>query len=113
MLKQEIRRKITQNSILLENFGINDLAWNRNNAIKLINEIMTDKIGILGGDVYKLTSNRLESLYDNWSCEPKKDELEDAYYFRSKSESLKYIQNYPMQKDEEILFSITFTEHIN
>jgi hypothetical protein len=36
-----------------------------------------DKIGILGGDVYKLTSKRLEPLSDNWSCEPREEESEE------------------------------------
>ena len=112
MLNQEIKEKITQKSISLEKYGINDLAWTKGDAKSLINEIMKNKIGILGGDIYKLTSNRLEPLYDNWSCEPTSTESEEAYFFRSKSESLRYIENYSVQTEEEIIFSITFTEKI-
>jgi hypothetical protein len=110
MLKQKIKEKIVQKSISLERYGINDLAWSKEDAKNLINAIMKDKIGILGGDVYKLTPNRLEPLCDNWSCEPTKTESEEEYYFRSKSESLRYIENYPVQPEERIIFSITFTE---
>jgi hypothetical protein len=113
MLKQEIKEKISEKSISLDQYGINDLAWSKKDAISLIGTIMKDKIGILGGDVYKLTSNRLEPLYDNWSCEPTNVEPEDEYYFRSKSESLSYIENYPVQPGENIVFSITFTEKID
>lgn len=112
MLKQEIKDKITQKSISLEGYGINDLAWSKEDAKNLINEIMKDKVGILGGDVYKLTPKRLEPLSDNWSCEPKETESEEEYYSRSKSESLKYIENYPVEPEEKIIFSITFTEKI-
>lgn len=110
MLKQELREKIIQRSISLEKYGINDLAWSKENAQNLINSIMQDKIGILGGDVYKLTSDHLEPLYDSWFCEPATDESEKEYYFRSKFEALKYIENYPIQSEEKIIFSITFTE---
>jgi len=112
MLKQEIKDKITQKSISLEGYGINDLAWSKEDAKRLINEIMKDKIGILGGDVYKLTPKRLEPLSDNWVCEPMETESEEEYHSRSKFESLKYIENYPIEPDEKIIFSITFTEKI-
>lgn len=110
MLKQEIKEKITQKSISLEGYGLNDLAWTKEDAKNLINSIMKDRIGILGGDVYKLTLNRLEPLYDNWACEPAATESKEEYYSRSKSESLKYIENYPVQAEKNIVFSITFTE---
>jgi hypothetical protein len=112
MLKQEIKDKITEKSISLEGYGINDLAWSKEDAKSLINQIMKDKVGILGGDVYKLTPKRLEPLSDNWSCEPMETEPEEDYYSRSKSESLKYIENYPIEPEEKIIFSITFTEKI-
>ncbi|NGX38072.1 MAG: hypothetical protein K1000chlam2_01243 [Chlamydiae bacterium] len=112
MLKQKIKEKIIQKAISLEKYGINDLAWSKEDAKSLINAIMKDEIGILGGDVYKLTLNRLEPLCDNWSCEPIGTGSEEEYYSKSKSESLKYIENYPIQSGEEILFSITFTEKI-
>lgn len=111
-LKQEIQEKIIQKSISLEEYGFNDLAWNKEDAEDLIHEIMKDEIGILGGDVYKLTSSHLEPLPENWSCEPTEKDSEGEYYLRSKSESLKYIKNYPVQPEEKILFSITFTEKI-
>ena len=112
MLKQEIKEKITQKSISLEENGFSALAWNKEDAEDLIHEIMKDEIGILGGDVYQLTSTHLEPLPENWSCEPAEKESEGEFYLRSKSESLNYIKNYPIQPGEEILFSITFTEKI-
>ena len=83
--EQAIRDKILQNSISLEGYGINDLAWTKESAKKLINEIIDDEVGILGGDIYKLSHDRLEPLCDNWACEPNKTESDEEYYFRSKS----------------------------
>lgn len=110
MLKKEIKEKIMQNSISLEEFGLDDLAWSKKDATNLINSIMKDRIGVLGGDVYELRINHLKSLYDNWACEPSEEESEEEYYLRSKFETLKYIKNYPVQAGEGIVFSITFTE---
>lgn len=93
-------------AISLEKFGINDLAWDKENAKNL----MEDEIGILGGDVYKLTNKQLQPTYDNWSCEQKIPESLEDFYARSKKESLNYIYNYPVKDKENIVFSITFTE---
>jgi len=110
MMKHEIKEKITREAISLERYGLNDLAWNKEDAKFLIRAIMKDQIGILGGDVYKLTDNRLEALYDNWACDPIETESEEEYYLRSKTEALDYIENYSAQPGENIVFSITFTE---
>lgn len=112
MLKQEIKEKITHKSISLEKYGLNDLAWSKEDAEVLIHKIIKDEIGILGGDVYEVTSTHLEPISENWSCEPAERETEGEYYLRSKSESLKYITNYPIPSGEKILFSIIFTEKL-
>lgn len=91
---------------------MSDFAWTKEDAQTLIRAIMRDHIGILGGDVYKLNQDRLEPLYDNWSCEPVDTETEEEYYSRSKIESLNYIENYAIENEENIIFSITFTEKL-
>jgi hypothetical protein len=111
MIRQSVKEKIIVKSISLEKFGLNDLAWNKEDAKNLIQLIKDDNIGILGGDVYKLKSNHLESLGDNWYCETKKIESKEEYNTRSKAESLSYIEKYPIQ-EENIIFSITFTEEL-
>ncbi len=107
-----IKEEIIQKSISLERYGVNDLAWSKEDAQNLIESIMKDKVGILGGDVYKLASNRLEPLYDNWSCKPNQTESSEEYFLRSKTESLNFIENYPIQPEENVVFSITFTEEL-
>lgn len=110
MLKQEIQDKITKKSLSLEKFGLNDLAWNKEEAQNLIRAIMEDRIGILGGDVYRLDENHLEPLYDNWSCEQINKESKEEYFKRSKVESLNFIEKYLVKDGDNVLFSITFTE---
>ncbi len=112
MLKPEIKEKIIQKSISLEKYGLNDLAWSKEDAKNLVESIMKDRIGILGGDVYKLEANRIEPLDDNWACEPGQTESQEEFYMRSKVESLNYIENYPLREEKNIIFSITFTEKL-
>ncbi len=113
MLSQEIRRKIFQKSKSLEKYGLSDLTCDKEDAKGLIHAIMQEHIGILGGDVYKLQSDCLEPLSDNWSCEPTDMESEEEFYKRSKTQSLNYIENYPMKSGEKIIFSVTFTERLS
>ena len=68
IVNDKIKEKIIKKSISLEKYGINDLAWQKEDAQNLINSIMKDGVGILGGDVYKLTPHHLEPIYDNLSC---------------------------------------------
>lgn len=110
MIRDELRQKILKKSIPLEKFGINDFSWEKIDAIEMINLIQNEKIGILGGDVYRLEKDRLISTYDNWFFEPEAEESINSFNLRSKKESIKYIENYPIEPGEKILFAIVFTE---
>lgn len=112
VLKKEIFNMLMKKAISLEKYGLNDLAWKKEDALELIKSLMTDPIGVLGGDVYKINGDRLIPLYDNWSCDPNKNEGQKSHFQRSKFASIKYIENYPIHSNEEIVFSITFTEHL-
>lgn len=112
MLDPIVKEKILERAIYLDKYGLNDLAWTKEDAQTLIRAVMKDRIGILGGDLYQLNHGRVEPLYDNWSCEPRGNEEEEEYYSRSKIESLSYIDSYVTDGDKGILFSITFTEKL-
>ncbi|MCB1067109.1 MAG: hypothetical protein KDK56_02880 [Simkania sp.] len=108
----KISEKIKNASVSLEKYGLNELAWTKENAINLINSILNDKIAILGGDVYLLASGNIEPLYDNWYCEKVSFETQNEYFLRSKLEALQYIKNYPVKNDEKIIFVIVFSDAI-
>jgi len=113
MIKKEIQEKILKKAISLKEFGANDLTWEKESAKKLINLLMEDEIGILGGSVYKIDSNKLIPLYDNWYLEPDVKEETKEYYTRSKKKAFEYINNYPVYPDEKIIFSLVFTEDVD
>lgn len=109
-MKQELMDKIFEKSVDLKKFGINGLAWSQTDAKSLISSIIDDDLGVLGGDVYKIDQNKLEPLYDNWSCEIEENESRKNYFYRSKIEALNYTENYSISPGEKIFFSIVFTE---
>lgn len=108
-MKLDLENKIRKNALSLKHYNLDDLCWNKEDAINLILAIMEDEIGILGGDVYRL-SHYLEPLYDNWHCEIHTSESMISFYKRSKIESLRYIESYPAEPRD--VFSITFTKKI-
>lgn len=110
ILRKDVVNKVMKKAISLEKYGLNDLAWKKEDALELIKSLMADPIGILGGDVYKINADRLIPLYDNWSCDPIRNENQISHFERSKNDSIKYIEDYPIYSDENIVFSITFTE---
>lgn len=113
MLPSHIRQKILENAVSLNQFGMNDLGWQKEAAKALITSLMQDDIGILGGNVYKIDSGHLIPMYDNWSCNPNAKETKKEYYTRSKLKALDYITEYLIYPDEQILFAIGFTENID
>lgn len=112
MIKEEIIKKLHKNSINLESFGVGELAWKKQDAMDVIISIMTETIGVLGGDVYKLDLNHLKAIGDNWFCEMRDNESRDEFYLRSKMETLKYIEQYPCSQADTYVFSMTFTDQI-
>jgi len=78
----------------------------------MVQSILNDPIGILGGDVNRLSSHRLEPLYDNWYCEPLPQESEKSFFVRGKEKTLQYISTYPVKDGDDIIFSVCFTMDI-
>ena len=113
MIQSYVKEKILEKAISLDNFGIKDLTWEKETAKILITSLMQDDIGILGGSVYKIDSNNLIPMYDNWSCNPDAKETSKEFYFKSKKKALEYIDKYPIYPGEKILFSLVFTEDID
>jgi len=112
MNNPEIKQRILKNSISLKQYGLNELAWSKSEALQLITSLMNEHIGILGGDVYQISNKQLRPVYENWWCEQSEKETTSEYHLRSKIESKEYINDYPTNSSEQIIFSITFTEKI-
>lgn len=110
MIHNHIREKILEKSMSLEKYGMWDLVWKKDEAQKLIISLMHEDIGICGGDVYIVDSDGVEPAYDNWYCQPDQEETQKNYFLRSKQKALEYITKYPIDYNENIFFSLVFTD---
>ena len=52
--------------ISLEKLGVNGLAWKKDEVKKIVEILRRKKIPVLGGDVYKIVNNKIQSTYDSW-----------------------------------------------
>lgn len=113
MIKDNLKQKILEKSISLKEIGLHDLAWKKEDAKILINSLINDDIGILGGDVYRIEADKFIPLSDSWWFEPIDGEEKEDFFTRSKLKSIDYIDKYPSNPEEGIIFSLVFTENIN
>ncbi|MCH9633989.1 MAG: hypothetical protein S4CHLAM7_07230 [Chlamydiae bacterium] len=109
MIKKSLENKILKNSISLEKYSLNDFAWDKKSALDMLNSILNEDLGVLGGDVYQMTEKRLISNGENWFSEANEGEDKRAFFLRSKLEAIKYIQQFPVGEEENIIFAIVFT----
>jgi hypothetical protein len=112
MIKQKLKLKILKKAISLEKFDLFDLAWTKSDAIELIESLMNDEIGILGGDVWIFESDSLTPAYDNWYSNYEEGETCPEFYLRSKKRSIAYIKSYPEHCLKNKVFSMVFTEDV-
>ena len=105
-LKKLLPISILEKGYYLGNIGINEYAWNSQDAKIVINLLVKGGIFILGGDVYSQKFKEYRPTGDNWYVDkslylPTSDELEE-----SKNKSIDFIQKYIERNGENFLFTI-------
>jgi hypothetical protein len=98
------RSLLDHRGISLQNPGLQEKAFRRDDASYAVTLLRDAGVPILGGYVYFRRGDRIELAYDNWCADPKPDEDRDAYSKRSWDTTESYIQNYPDLGDDEPLF---------
>jgi len=88
----------------LHEFGINNWALSKEQALNALCKFKELKIPILGGDVYEKKCCSYEANYDNWYCNQNDSEELNEFIARSIIVAQKYIENYKSNK--EIYFVI-------
>jgi hypothetical protein len=82
-----------------------EVGLRRNDALLAIDLLRVAKRPILGGDVYRMSSERIEPAYANWHCDADSGEELAAYASRSADLSIKYITDFTTTPDNsELLF---------
>lgn len=92
----------------LEHLGISEMAWDWQNAIKVVEFLCTCNYAVLGGDVYRLINGNLESTYDSWYIN--KDEIKSREEFveEVRNRAISYISQYHDGNGEDYYYSVVF-----
>jgi hypothetical protein len=96
--------KILQRGIFLRDLGIKNWALSKDDALKALSELMIAKIPVIGCDVCEFENGIIQLNYDNWYCEPKKDELKSDFASRTIEMASSYIENYKSNTPKSIFF---------
>lgn len=89
----------------LKSVGVRNWALEREVALKALEQLSTVGVAVLGGDVYVVKGNRVESNYDNWYCNRGAGEADADFVARSIANARSYIANYQASA-ENVLFAI-------
>lgn len=92
----------------LEHLGISELAWDWENAIMFIDNLCKNKNAILGGDVYRLTSDNLEPTYDSWYLNKDDKKSDEEFIRESKKRAVAYINEYHDRNGDDFYYSVVF-----
>ena len=90
----------------LADIGINEIALNREYALKAVDILRTESIPILGGDVYEKQDETYCSTYDNWYCEKSNYTNDEEYLKESWNKAENYIKNYNCGEGNLFFFTI-------
>lgn len=92
----------------LKERGIYNFAWKSKEAITAIEFLASNEFIILGGDVFSLDNELIESTGDSWYFESKNVKEKDAIN-KSKEQAISYIRQYTNRNiDKEYIYSIVF-----
>ncbi|MBT9830305.1 Imm40 family immunity protein [Clostridium baratii] len=111
-LPDNFPKELIDTSKSLENIGVLELAWNKENSIKVIDFLNKNDYLILGGDVYKLIDENLNSTYDSWYFNKDKFSSNREMINASMKTAKEYINKYSEMNGQEYYYSIVFIKSI-
>lgn len=80
--------------VWLGEYGINNWALTKSQALEALDKLLVLRIAVLGGDVVE-AKDYIRPNYDSWSSDPQPGERNEEYLKRSIEESKSYIEQYP------------------
>jgi hypothetical protein len=94
-----LSNELVDKGFSLYQYGISNLGFRYPTIIDVINEAMQKGKVILGGDIFFLANNKLDSKGDNWYYN--KVGVNDSR--ESCSKAFKYLNNYPLENSDCII----------
>ena len=92
----------------LESLVLQENAWTKNDALELLAQLEGTDVAVLGGDVYSVSSGRLEPSYESWFCERRPREGLFAYAERSQQKAKAFLRAFPDLS--EALFALVLSQ---
>ncbi len=97
---------LLEKAISLEKQGINEYVWTWRDALSVINILTSNRILVLGGDVYSPEKDRFRPTYDNWYINRNGLIPTDTDLQHAQTLSSNYIEAYVKKNGENVYFSI-------
>ena len=104
--KAELPEELMISAKSLEHLGISEMAWDRENAIKVIEFLYSNNYAILGGDVYKEEDGDLNATYDSWYFNRSEAKSAQDFLQESSKRAIMYINRYHARNGEGYYYSI-------
>ena len=98
-----VSNKLLKKGISLTSLGINEIAWAKDDIKKIMEELGTKKIGILGGDVYRIDGEKIKITCDGWYMN---DDDSEKFYQNSREKALNYIEDYERNNRGKFIYTI-------
>jgi hypothetical protein len=112
-LPNDFSKNLLDFGIPLNEHGINEIAWRYENVFDVIDILIQNKYSILGGDVYIIKGNEIESTYDNWYIEKSETDNQEAYLIKSRDKAISYIKNYNSNNNNpSIVFVLVYEKTV-
>lgn len=92
----------------LNHLGILDIAWDWESAIMVVEFLSDCNYAVLGGDVYRLNNDSLESTYDSWYLNKDMSKSREQFVEETKSKAISYINQYHEINGDDFYYSVVF-----
>ena len=108
LLRQILSKDLLDAAVDLREIGVNQLAWPREAAVRVVAQLAEHGLAILGGDVLVIEGGRPAHTYDNWYV-PKKEAADpwEGYVAGARETATSYITRYD-ERERRIVYSPVF-----
>ncbi len=86
------------------NPGSEEVALNKEAALKVLEALEGSNIAVVGGDVVRIAQGRLKYVYAQWSCKRNAGEHAEEFAKRSQRAAHEYVLNFHPAEEYEPLF---------
>ncbi len=102
---KNLPKDIIEAGISLEELGIYEMAWKIDEIKKIIELLRKEKVPVLGGDVYKIVDDKIESTYDSWFLN---NNGQFDFIEKSLDKSISYIEEYELINYGKNIYVLVF-----